>query len=161
MAKRSKKRSAQPEEPFTFFIDRCLGRHDVPHAVRSALLEGESVEIHDEHFHKNAEDGEWLTVVGEKRWIILSQDRAIEREPLWRDALMKSQAVFFGVGSGHASGADVGRMLVSALPRVRTATRRFLPAMIASVTHSGVSVRWSSSERRERPYRYGIAKRDT
>jgi hypothetical protein len=63
-----KKHSARLEEPFVFFVDRCLGRQIVPDALKAALEPSERVEIHDDHFAQDARDVQWLKSVGERGW---------------------------------------------------------------------------------------------
>ena len=52
-------------QPLVFFVDRSLGKRDVPEALRRA---GETVEIHDDHFAPDAKDADWLSVVGTRGW---------------------------------------------------------------------------------------------
>lgn len=64
-------KSPPPPERWTFFIDRSIGGRIVADALRGV---GETVEVHDDHFAKNATDVEWLTFVGTRRWVVLSKD---------------------------------------------------------------------------------------
>lgn len=57
-----------------FFIDRCLGKKKVAEALRNA---GAKVEIHDDHFTQDISDVEWLGVVGERNWVVLTKDENI------------------------------------------------------------------------------------
>jgi len=50
-------------EPWTFFVDRSLGGRVVADALRVA---GEAVEVHDDHFARDAPDQLWLAEVGAK-----------------------------------------------------------------------------------------------
>jgi hypothetical protein len=45
-----------------FFVDRSLGKHVVPDALRAA---GAHVEVHDDHFAQDALDEVWLPAVGQ------------------------------------------------------------------------------------------------
>jgi hypothetical protein len=47
-------------EPFTFLTDRCLGKYEVPDAVRAALEGGERVERLDDHYAPDAADALWI-----------------------------------------------------------------------------------------------------
>lgn len=53
----------RPREPYTFFVDRSLGRKKVAEPLRGA---GEAVEIHDDHFGQDVEDVVWLGHAGDK-----------------------------------------------------------------------------------------------
>ena len=52
-------------------------------AVADALHKtGAKVEVHDDHFPVGALDVEWLPIVGERGWLILTKDGAIGRRLL-------------------------------------------------------------------------------
>jgi hypothetical protein len=75
-----KKRSvAKPPEQPVFFIDRSLGKIDVPGALRAA---GDKCKIHDEHFDQQTEDEIWLKAVAAENWIVLTKDERIRYRPL-------------------------------------------------------------------------------
>ena len=60
----------QPQS-VVFFIDRCLGSRRIPEVLRGA---GITVEAHDDHFNKGAQDVDWLPEIGKKGWIVLTKD---------------------------------------------------------------------------------------
>jgi hypothetical protein len=72
----SKKQSGlnllSPPEPLVFFVDRSLGRHVIPDALRAA---GVQVELHDDHFPQDAQDQIWLAEAGKRGWIVLTKDK--------------------------------------------------------------------------------------
>ena len=75
----SKKRSAANSSSklpsrYAFFIDRSLGRKIVADALRQA---GAEVHVHGDHFPPDARDEEWLRVVGQRGWIVLTKDKMI------------------------------------------------------------------------------------
>ena len=74
-----------PEAPLTFFVDRSLGGQIVASGLRG---EGETVEVHDDHFAKDTPDVTWLAAVGEKGWVVLSKDDRIRTNALEREALL-------------------------------------------------------------------------
>ena len=84
----SKKRSAaKPPEGAVFFIDRSLGVEPVLTALADAGLR---VEIHDDHFARDAEDRVWLRDVGARGWVILTKDQRLRYRPLELAALRAS-----------------------------------------------------------------------
>jgi hypothetical protein len=70
-------------EASTFFVDRSLGGKILADALKAA---GERIEIHDDHFPKDATDELWLAKVCAKGWVILSKDDRIRRNPVERQA---------------------------------------------------------------------------
>jgi uncharacterized protein with PIN domain len=61
-----------------FFIDRCLGKK-LADSLRNV---GATVEIHDDHFSKISKDEDWLRIVGERNWVVLTKDKKIASRPL-------------------------------------------------------------------------------
>jgi PIN like domain len=53
----------------TFFIDRCLGNRLIAETLRSV---GVHIEIHDDHFGKNAQDVDWIPEIGKRGWVVLT-----------------------------------------------------------------------------------------
>ncbi len=84
-----------PLSGFTLFIDRCLGSHIIPAALRQLGL---SVEIHCDHFEDACDDAVWLQSVGSRGWIVLTKDAKILKRPAERRALEDAgvHAIFFG-----------------------------------------------------------------
>lgn len=117
--KRSKKRSAasspaQPEP--VFFVDRSIGRVRVPAALRAA---GAKVIHHDERFPQDAPDIEWLAEAGRSEWVVVSADKHIRHRPNERRALMAAGVLALVVTSPNLTGAELGNLLVRALPRLK------------------------------------------
>lgn len=149
-----KRRFGRLEEPLVFFVDRCLGKRVVPEALRRALLPGERVEVHDAHFPQAAKDADWLVAVGQRGWVVLSQDQHITRNPLEQGAVLGAGVAFFGLGQADAQAAEVARALVLSLSAIRRAVRRFRVPIIATVTvHGEVVVKWEAGDRCATPRR--------
>lgn len=111
-----KKRSvAKPPDKPVFFVDRSLGRIDVPDALRGA---GYQCVIHDEHFDQDTEDTIWLSAVAKENWIVLTKDERIRYRPLELKALESSQLRTFIMVCGNVRGIDTAAILLKAMPRV-------------------------------------------
>ena len=121
-------------EDFVFFIDRSLGKHEVPAALRAASAR---VEIHDQHFAINARDEEWILEVGQRRWVILTKDDNIRRRPLERRAVQSARVSLFALAGGNIRGPDMGTAFALALPRMVALLRKTEPPLIARVTKTG------------------------
>lgn len=94
-------RSRRLPEPWVFFVDRSLGGKVLAHALRAL---GERVEVHDDHFPKDATDEIWLADVGAKGWVILSKDDRIRRNPVERQALLTAGVAAFFLGRSDLRG---------------------------------------------------------
>jgi predicted nuclease of predicted toxin-antitoxin system len=130
---RSGARRVKPPEPFTWFIDRSLGRRLVTE-LRSA---GFLVEEHADHFAPDAPDAEWLGEAGRRGWVVLTKDKAVRRNALELAAIRESGVACFSLGRGDLKAEQMVVAFVAARPRMEKALRRFELPMTASVTASG------------------------
>jgi predicted nuclease of predicted toxin-antitoxin system len=112
----SKKPSvAKPPEGTVFFIDRSLGVEP----IRTSLVDaGLGVEIHDDHFDRDADDRLWLRDVGARGWVILTKDQRLRYRPLELAALRASRASVFILVAGNLRGCEIAAVFVKALPRI-------------------------------------------
>jgi hypothetical protein len=118
---KSKKRSDTKEtpgkrlEPFTFFVDRSLGRVTVPNALRTIGLK---VEVHADHFAHDAPDTAWLQRCGAEGWVVLAKDKAIKKNPLERQALIAQGLAAFFIIKTNATGEENAKALVGAIHKI-------------------------------------------
>jgi predicted nuclease of predicted toxin-antitoxin system len=116
-----KKRSgAKRPEEIVFFIDRSLGRRDVPELLRQA---GYTCELHDDYWGQTTEDAVWLAGVAEKNWIVLTKDERIRYRPREISALISAGLRTFIVICGNVRGKDTADILLRAMPRIQAALR--------------------------------------
>lgn len=121
-------------EPWTFFVDRSLGRDVVASALRRAGL---SVETHDTHFPKDTQDHVWLRDVGGRGWVVLTKDKDIRRNALELLAVVEGGVACFQLGRGDLGGPAMASGFLTGMPRIHRALRRFDVPLVASVALSG------------------------
>ncbi len=124
-------------EPFTFFLDRCLGTKAVPRVITPALAQEEKLILLDDHFASNALDASWIPQVGAKGWVIITKDSAMRRNPLEIQALLAARTAVFFFANASLLGSQVGDALALALPGMRKAIRRFKVPLIGRVNAAG------------------------
>jgi hypothetical protein len=125
----------RPTDPsLTFFVDRSLGARDVPDALRAA---GVLVEIHDDHFAPDTPDTVWLAEVGARGWVVLTKDSRIRRHPLELQSLLAADVAAFMLTATDLTGADMGRLLVTAMPRLTALVRSRARPFIATISRQG------------------------
>ena len=138
-------RSRLLPEPWVFFLDRSLGSRLVADALR---VRGEIVEAHDAHFAKDAADVEWLGAVGRKGWVVVSKDDRIRLNEVERMALTEAGVAAFFLGRSDLTGPQMASAIVTALPAMKRALRRFEVPFIARISLDGdVSVFESAGKR--------------
>lgn len=123
----------QPD-PLTFFIDRNLGKHTIADILRKADA---LVEVHDDHFPPNAPDHEWLPVVGEKGWVVLTKDKRIRYRGLELKALEEARVKAFVLTRGNLKGDDMATIFVKALPAMQRFANDHHDPFIARITSQG------------------------
>lgn len=144
-------RSRRLPEPWVFFVDRSLGGKVLADALRAV---GERVEVHDDHFPKDAPDEVWLAEVGAKGWVILSKDDRIRRNPVERQALLTAGVAAFFLGRSDLRGDQMASAFSAALMAMKKALRRFAVPFIAGVSQGGdVHVFEADGERHTPPKR--------
>src|SRR2546422_93749 len=82
-------RSAPPDgcsrprpEPPEFFVDRSLGRHLLPDALRAAgFVVHTMVSVFGSDAEQKVDDVEWLQLAGDRNWLVLSKDARIRKRP--------------------------------------------------------------------------------
>ncbi len=122
---RSKKPSARnsgstpPERP-VLFVDRSLGRRQVPQALREA---GAAVEIHDDHFAPDMADERWLAEVANRGWTVLTKDRRIRYRPNEIAAIRNAGALAVVLTAGNLTGDDMAAIFVRALRGIERLAR--------------------------------------
>ncbi len=127
-------RSISETQQVIFFIDRCLGRHIVPRALRAA---GAIVEIHDEHFPQNMRDEEWLIEVGNRHWVVLTKDKKIADRTSEILSIAKANVRVFVLASTDLSGDANALTFVNTLPRMTEIALNNQPPFIVNIYHPG------------------------
>lgn len=132
----------QPQS-ITFFIDRCLGSKSIVETLRKA---GITVEIHDEHFDKGAQDVDWLPEVGKKGWVVLTKDDRISKNHLERIAAARSQVKMFVLASQNLQGKDMAAIFLKAIVPMQEFVRKHPAPFIAKIYRDGNITLWKDSQ---------------
>lgn len=98
------------------------------------------IECHRDHFLHDAVDTEWLSIVGERKWIVLMKDQQIRKRPLEWQAFRRARVRAFCLTSGSVSGEEMVKILLKHLTKMERLAREVEPPFIASITKSGVTV---------------------
>jgi hypothetical protein len=126
-------------ESVTFFIDRCLGNKLIVETLRGAGL---AVEIHDDHFGKNAPDIDWIPEIGTRGWVILTKDARIGKNRIERLAVADAGARMFTLASQSLSGADMADIFLQAVPEMKKFIYENPAPFIAKVYQGGKVKAW-------------------
>lgn len=98
-----------------FFIDWCIGK-----TVANALVAaGAQVEHHGDHFKQDTPDTEWLTVVGDRGWVVLTKDKAIAKNQLELMAIASAQVKVFILASGNLTRQEMADLFADVLSKLK------------------------------------------
>jgi hypothetical protein len=128
--------------PTTFFIDRCLGGRCIAEKLRNA---GITVEIHDDHFDKGAKDVDWLPVVGQKGWVVLTKDANIGKCSLERIAVASANIKMFTLASQKLSGEEMAEIFLTAIISMQDFVRKYPTPFIAKIYRDGRIHMWKDN----------------
>lgn len=128
--------SAQP----VFFIDWCFGK-TVVNALREA---GALIEHHGDHFEQNATDTDWLPVVGDHGWVVLTKDKAIAKNQLELMAIARAEVKVFILTSGNLTRQDMADLLVDVLGKLKKFAQGNQAPFIAKVSKDKRVELWRS-----------------
>lgn len=136
---KSKKRSAansksKPPSPPPFFVDRSVGKHIVPSALRQA---GVVCHAHDDHFAPDAPDENWLKRAGAAGWVVITKDTRIRYREPERAALIAANVRAFVFTTADLNGAEMADMVVQALPAIARLCARMRTPFIARIGKGG------------------------
>jgi len=150
--KKSKKRSATNSskllDQFVFFIDRSLGRKAVAEALRTA---GVQVEVHDDYLPQGAKDEEWLSYVGERKWVALTQDARIRYHELEFKALYRAKVRAFVLTAKSLRGGENAAIIVKSLPAMLRFLAKHDGPFVARINRSGkVDMLYEDSSKKSR-----------
>ncbi|MEG4274879.1 MULTISPECIES: PIN-like domain-containing protein [unclassified Microcoleus] len=118
-----------------FFIDRCLGKKLVADSLRNV---GATVKIHDDHFKQDIEDKDWLRIVGEHNWVVLTKDKNIANRSLELEAVAEGNVRLFALVDGNVRGVVMAQAFVNALENMQRFIRGNQAPFIAKVHQSGL-----------------------
>lgn len=132
----------QPQS-ITFFIDRCLGNKFIVETLRKA---GITIEIHDEHFDKGAQDIHWIPEIGKKGWVVLTKDANIGKNSLERIAVANAQVKMFVLASQGLSGKDMATIFLKVIVPMQEFVRKHPAPFIAKIYRDGSITLWKDSQ---------------
>ncbi len=102
-----------------FFVDRSLGRHVVPGALRAAGLTVHSMaDVYGEQIGQGLNDEVWLREAGENDWVVLMKDAKIRYRPAELRAVEQFGVRAFCLVSGNLRAEEQAARLVDNVPRI-------------------------------------------
>lgn len=126
---------SKPQRDYIFYLDECLGGNKVYSALARA---GVNVELHSAHFKRGTPDEEWLRVIGEKQWVLLTQDKRIKYRKNEILALRSYCVRAFIVVARGLRGEEIGQLIIDSMPKVLRILKNTHPPLVAVISRSSV-----------------------
>lgn len=104
------------------FIDRSLGRHQVPTLLRAEGLRLVTLaEYYGIPQDEDVADTAWLKLVGQRGWVALMKDARINRRPAEKEALVEHCVRSFCLSGGNLRANEMAARYIRALPSMTKA----------------------------------------
>lgn len=102
-----------------FFIDRSLGRHAVPAALRArGVVVRTMAEVYGERIGQGLTDETWLADAGRNDWVVLMKDDRIRYRPTEREALVAHGVRAFCLTNANLRGVEQAARIVGNLDAI-------------------------------------------
>ena len=116
---------------YTFFLDRALESY----LIRDSLKQmGARVQTHRDHFVEDADDVDWLPVIAQRGWVILSKDQYNWLEVR---AIKNAKGRAFLLVRGELQGHEQAAIISKALPEMLRILDVTTPPFIAKIYRDG------------------------
>lgn len=113
---------SHPDQLPDLFIDRSLGRIQVPTLLRSAGLRLITLaEYYGVPADENVNDMTWLCDAGAAGWVVFMKDSRIRRNPAERAALVSSRVRAFCLTRMDLTAAEMATRFLTRLPAITAA----------------------------------------
>lgn len=116
-----------PAAPFVF-VDRSLGRIEVPRLLRAGGIELVTLA---EHYGRPAdeavEDPTWITEASAQGWVLFMKDARIRRRPAEQQAILESRARCFCLSDGNLPFAAMADRYLTNWPAIIEASQEAGP----------------------------------
>lgn len=96
--------------------------------------------MHSDHFADDIPDVGWLTVVGAKRWVVLTNDKRVRHRRIECEALLATGIRAFVLTAGHLSSAEAADTWVRQLRKIERIAISQPAPFIAHVDRASVRI---------------------
>ena len=120
--------SRQQPEPPEFLVDRSLGRHHLPNALRDlGFVVHTLADVYGERRAQTIADREWIERAGQENWVVLTKDDRIRYRRVERDAFVAANLRVFCLTTAKLRGEDQTARFVNNINRILQRSRKSGP----------------------------------
>ena len=118
-----------------FFLDENHCRN--PHIIQAIEESGFVCEKHLDHFPHGSEDIEWLPIIAQRGWSLITTDARIRTNFIEKEAVRTNGVRMFYFSRNNLAGSDMGAALRRALPQMQRLVETESPPFTASINKNG------------------------
>ncbi len=120
-----------------WWVDRCLGAHLLPTALRERGL---TIRTHADLYgsRDSVPDAEWILDVAKRGWVILTKDQAILRTPVEIEALRTARAKYVCLSAKGLSGPQQAECFAAHWKTIEGVVAARKAPLILAVNRTGV-----------------------
>jgi uncharacterized protein with PIN domain len=108
----------QPEPP-EFLVDRSLGRHHLPNALRGlGFVVHTLADVYGERRAQEVADIEWIELAGHENWVILTKDDRIRYRRVEKEAFIAANLRVFCLTTAKLRGDEQTARFVNNINRI-------------------------------------------
>jgi hypothetical protein len=123
--------SASPE-PLEFYLDES---NDCDPLVEALVGAGHIVHRRKDNFPVGTDDVDWIPIVAEKRWVILTRDKSQRKNVSELNVIIISGARQFCLPR-KGTGEKMAQITLDALPEIQRLVSRYEDAIVANIHES-------------------------
>lgn len=121
-------RKRRDDEPVVFLVDRSLGRHQLPEAIRELGYEVHTLQtVYGEQRAQRMADEDWLRDAGRNGWTVLTKDERVRQRAVELDAVRLHKVKMFCLTSRSLTGQQQVERFVYNINRIIQASRKQPP----------------------------------
>jgi hypothetical protein len=131
-----------------FFLDRSLGSKQLP-----GILEGHgfAIRVHDKYFDRDEVDEVWLASCGQRKWIVITPDKNILKDPVSMRAIGANKGRVFFLSKNNKSPTLWAPILISCWAELKRVISTRKAPFVGNISPNGVwRIRELNSQGRDR-----------
>src|SRR5260370_297556 len=120
---------------FVLFLDEnhCRNRHMIEAIEERGIV----CEKHLDHFAPGSEDTDWLPIIAQRGWSLITTDARIRTNFLEKEAIRINGGRMFYFSRNNLAGSDMGRARRRSLPHMERLVKTQSPPFTASINKNG------------------------
>lgn len=96
------------------------------------------IKVHDDHFKPDEDDDVWLALCGQRKWVVITADRMILKDPVSMAAIGAYRGRVFFLPKNNKNPQTWAPILISAWAELKRVLATREPPFVANISLNGV-----------------------